>query len=94
MTAVVALVPIRLEEVPATVAEDDGAVVRAECRRANQALSFEVPLGLASVLATVVEVALCDDTKGADGGEHPALGAVDLVHSVTFSYRTATAASW
>jgi hypothetical protein len=92
--AFLSLGPIRLEQIPAALGKDDRAVVRAECRRAQQTLSFEVTLGSAGVLAAVVEIALGHNPKGADGGEHPALGAVDLVHSVTFSYRTAIAASW
>jgi hypothetical protein len=60
----------------------------------QQTLSFEVALGLASVLATVVEVALCDDTKGADGGEHPAFRSVELVHAIPISHRPPFTAAW
>ena len=35
-----------------------------------------------------------DDAKGADGGEHPAFGAVDLVHAIAFSHRPALTAAW
>jgi hypothetical protein len=42
---------------------------------------------LARVVAAVVEIALGDNAKGADGGEHPGFGAVDLVHAVAFSHR-------
>lgn len=52
--AVVTLVPIRLEQVPAALGQDDGAIVRAEWRRMQQALSVEVALGSACVLAPVV----------------------------------------
>jgi hypothetical protein len=40
---------------------------------------------LTGALAAVVEVALGHDAKGADGGEHPAFLAVDLVHAIAFS---------
>jgi hypothetical protein len=56
-------------------------------------LSFEVALSLACVLAAVVEVGLGDDTKGADGREHPAFRAVDLVHVIAFSDRPALASA-
>jgi hypothetical protein len=88
------LVPTRFEQVPAAVSEDHGAVVRAEWRRLQQTLSFEVALGLACFLAAIVELALCDDTKGADGREHPAFRAVDLVHAIAFSDRPALASAW
>jgi hypothetical protein len=45
-----------------------------------------VPLGLASIVAAVVEIAFGHDTEGADGGEHPAFGAVDVVHTIAFSH--------
>ena len=64
-------------------------VVRAEWTRAQQTLLFEVALGSAGVLAAVLEIAFGHDTEGADGGEHSALGAVDLVHAVAFSHRAA-----
>jgi hypothetical protein len=44
---------------------------------------------LAGVPAGVVEIALGNDAKGADGGEHPAFRAVDLIHTVAFSHRPA-----
>jgi hypothetical protein len=94
VTAVVALVPIRLKQVPAAVGEDDSAVVRAEWRRVQQTFLFEVALGSASVLAAIVEIALGDDAEGADGGEHPAFGAVDFVHAIAFSHRAALTAAW
>jgi Cytochrome C oxidase subunit II, transmembrane domain len=43
--ALLGLVPIRFEQVSATIGEDDSAVVRAEWRRVQQALSFDMPLG-------------------------------------------------
>jgi len=45
-----------------------------------------VVLGLPSVVAAVVEIALGHDAKGADGGEQPAFRAVDLVHTAAFSH--------
>ena len=84
-------VPIRLEQVPAAVGQDDRAVVRGEWTRAQQTLLFEVALGLAGVLAAIVEIALRHDPKRADGGEHPAFRAVDLAHAVAFSHRPSLA---
>ena len=46
-------------------------------------------LGLASVVAAVVEICFGDDAERADGGEHPALRAVDFVHTIAFSHRPA-----
>jgi hypothetical protein len=83
------LVPIRLEQIPSSIAKDRCAVVRAEWGGAQQTLLFEVALGLASVLPGVVEIALGDNAERADGGEHPAFRAVDLVHTIAFSHRPA-----
>jgi hypothetical protein len=88
------LVPIRFQELSPTIGEDDCTVVRAEWRRVQQALSFEVALGSASVRAAVMEIALGHDAKGANGGEHPAFRAVDLVQAVAFSHRSALTNSW
>lgn len=55
----------------------------------QQTFLFEVALGSAGLLAAIVEIALGDDSERADGGEHPAFGAVDLVHAVAFSHRPA-----
>ena len=85
--AFVSLVPIRFEQVPAVVGEDDRAIIRAERRRAQETFSFEVALGATRVIPAVVEIALGHDTKGADGGKHPAFGAVDLVHPIAFPRR-------
>jgi hypothetical protein len=87
--AFVSLVPIRFEQVPAAVCEDDSAVIRAERRRAQESFPFEVALGTTRVIPAVVEIALGHDAKGADGGEHPAFRAVDLVHTVAFPHRPA-----
>jgi hypothetical protein len=89
--AFVSLVPIRLEEIPAALRQDDSAVVRAEWTRAQQALLFEVALGSASVLAAVVEIAFRHDSERTDGGEHAAFRAVDLVHAIALSHRPALA---
>jgi hypothetical protein len=53
-----------------------------------------VALGLASVVATVVEIAFGDDAEGADGGERPALGAVDLIHAIAVSHWPTLTATW
>jgi hypothetical protein len=55
---------------------------------------LEVPLGLASVVTAVVKVAFSDDAEGTDGGEHPALGAIDVVHAIALSHRPALTAAW
>ena len=44
--------------------------------------------------AALLEIALRDDAERADGGEHPAFRAVDLVHAVAFLRRPAVTASW
>jgi hypothetical protein len=51
-------------------------------------------LGLASVVAAVVEIAFSDDPEGPDGGEHPAVGAVDLVHAIAVSHWPALTSTW
>jgi hypothetical protein len=55
---------------------------------------LEVALSLASVVAAVVEIGLRDDAKGADGREHPAFGAVDLVHAIAFSHQPTRTGTW
>jgi hypothetical protein len=55
---------------------------------------LEVPLGLASVLAAIVEITFGDDAEGPDGGEHPALGAVDFVHAITLPNWPTLTAAW
>jgi len=94
VTAAVALVPIRLEQVPAAVSEDNSAVVRAEWRRVQQTLLFEVALGSPSVVAAVVEIAFGYDAEGSDGSEHLAFGAVDLVHAIAISHWPTLPATW
>jgi hypothetical protein len=46
-----------------------------------------VAQGLTRVALPVLEIPLRDDAKRADGGEHPAFSAVDLVHAIAFSNR-------
>jgi hypothetical protein len=92
--AVVAFVSVGFEKISPTVPQDNGAVVRTEWRRTYQALLLEVSLGLASVVTAVVEVAFGDDAEGTDGGEQPALGAVDVVHAIAFSNWPALRAAW
>jgi hypothetical protein len=41
-----------------------------------------------------VEIAFRDDTKSTDGGEHPAVGAVDLVHAIAVSHWPALTSTW
>jgi hypothetical protein len=54
---------------------------------------LEVPLRAAGVLTAVLEIFPGHDPKGADCGEHPALGAVDLIHAITISHWPAIAAA-
>jgi hypothetical protein len=85
--AILSLVPIRFEQVSAAVGEDYRAAVGGECGRAQQTFVFEVALGSARVLATVVQIVLGHNAKGADRGQHPAFRVVDLVHPIAFSHR-------
>jgi hypothetical protein len=55
---------------------------------------LEVPLGFASVVAAVVKIAFGDDAEGADGGEHPAFGAVNFVHVIAVSHWPTLTATW
>ena len=89
-----ALVPVRFEQITAAVGEDHGAIVCAEWRGLYQAFAFEVPQAFAGVAAAVAEIALRDNAKGADGGEHSALGAVDLVHAIALPRWPALTAAW
>ncbi|OGT71672.1 MAG: hypothetical protein A3I78_05715 [Gammaproteobacteria bacterium RIFCSPLOWO2_02_FULL_56_15] len=41
-----------------------------------------------------MEIALGDDAERADGGEHPAFRAVDLVHTIAFSHGPTPTSSW
>jgi hypothetical protein len=41
-----------------------------------------------------MEIALRDDAKGADGGKHPAFGAVDLVRAIPVSHWPTLTATW
>jgi hypothetical protein len=47
---------------------------------------LKVALRLGNFVSAVMEIALRDDAKGADGGKHPAFGAVDLVHAISVSH--------
>jgi hypothetical protein len=47
---------------------------------------LKVALGLASVVASVVEIAFSDNSEGTDGGEHPALRGIDFVHAVALAH--------
>jgi hypothetical protein len=53
-----------------------------------------VAQGSAGILPAVVKIALRHDTKGADGGEYSALGAVDLVHAIAVSHWPTLTATW
>jgi hypothetical protein len=92
--AAVAHVSAGFEKISPAVRQDNSAVVRTEWKRTKQALLLKMPLGLASVVAAVVEIAFGDDAEGADGGEHPAFGAVDLVHAIPVSHRPTLTATW
>jgi hypothetical protein len=48
-----------------------------------------VALRSAAVFAAIAQIALGHDPNSADGGEHAAFGAVDLVHAIAVSDRTA-----
>ncbi len=85
---------IRFEQVSASIAQNDGAIMRAEGGRTQQTLLFEVPLGLASVVAPVMEIALGDDAKSADGGEYSAFSPIDLVHAIALSHWPTLTAPW
>ena len=89
-------VAIGFEEVPAALGQDDGSVVRAERTAANQPLVLQMPNAtarIAGLVAQVVEVALGHNPKRADGPEHAALGAVDLVDAVALSDRPTLASA-
>jgi hypothetical protein len=92
--ALESLLPIRFEQVAAAVCEGYCAIVRAEWGRPKQALTFEVAVGSSGVLAPIVEVALGHNAKSADGGEHPALGAVDLIDALAVPHWLALTAGW
>ena len=71
--------------VTSTVRQRDGAIVRAERARSNQSLVFEMssaPTRTIGIVAQVVQIGLGHNPKGADGSQHAALGAVDLVDTV------------
>ena len=53
-----------------------------------------MPLGLASIVAAIVEITFGDAAEGADGREHPAFGAVYLVHAIAVSHRPTLTAKW
>jgi hypothetical protein len=84
--SVVAFVSVGFEQISTAVRQDNGAIVGTERRRTQQTLLLEVPLGLASVVAAVVEITFGDNPEGADGGEHPAFGAVDVVYAIPVSH--------
>jgi len=92
--ALLPLVPIPFEQVPAAICQRHGAVVRAERQGAYQTLSCKVKQAFARVPAAVVEIALGYHTKSADGGKHLAFGAVDLVHPIAFSHGPTLTSSW
>jgi hypothetical protein len=88
------LTPIRFEQVSAAIGQDDRAIIRAEGRSARETFSFEMAQALAGLVAAVVQVALRDDAEGTDRREHPALGAVDLIHTVTITNRPTLTIAW
>jgi hypothetical protein len=83
--AVVAFVAVGFEEVSPAVRKDNGAIVRTERARPNQSLALEMssaPTRTVGIVAQVVQIAFGDDPERADGRQHAALGAVDLVDTV------------
>jgi hypothetical protein len=80
------LVSVGFEKISPAVRQDIGAVVRTERGGTEQTFVFEVPLGSASVVSAVVEIAFGDDAEGADGGEYPAFLTVDFVHAISVSH--------
>jgi hypothetical protein len=67
-------------------------------REAARVTTCPFPCGqtqaFARIIAAVVEIALGDDPKGADRGEHPAFSAVDLVHAIGLSHWPTLTAAW
>ena len=91
VAAVIALVAIRLEEIPPAVGQGNGAVLRADRRRANQPVvlqTLEGSLRALRVVAKVMKIALGNDSKRPDGRQRAAFLAVDLVHSVALANRS------
>lgn len=80
---------VRFEQVTPPVRQHDCAVLGVDGRGSDQTLAFQVPHGLASIVAPVVEIALGDNAEGADGGKHPSFRAADLVYPVAISDRSA-----
>jgi hypothetical protein len=87
--ALLALVPVRFEQVTPAVSQNDCAVVGVEGRGPDQPLAFQVPQGLASIAAAVMEIAPADDAEGTDGSEYPGFGSIDLVYPIALSDRPA-----
>ena len=95
--AVVTLVAVGLEQVTSAVRQRDGAIVRAERARPNQSLSLEMPSAptrTIGIVAQVMQISLGHNPKGADGPQHAALGAVDLIDTVALPNRSAFASTW
>jgi hypothetical protein len=57
------LAPIRFEQVSPTIAQHDRTIIRADGGGTEQTFPFEVALGLASVVAAVVEIAFGDNSE-------------------------------
>jgi hypothetical protein len=96
VAAFIALVAIRLEEIPPAVGQGNGAVLRADRRRANQPVvlqTLEGSLRALRVVSEVVEIAFGHDAECADGGQSPAFVAVDIVDAVTLADRPTLAAA-
>jgi hypothetical protein len=97
MGALVTLVTVRREQVTSAVRQRHGAIVRAERARPNQSLALEVSsaaMGIAGIVAQVVQITLGYNPKCADGRQHTALGAVDLIDTVALTNGSALASTW
>jgi hypothetical protein len=83
--AVVAFGSVRLEQVSPARGQDDDAIVGTERARANQSLALKMssaPTRTVGIVAQIMKIALGDDPKCADGPQHAALSAIDLVNTV------------
>ena len=72
---------MRVEHVPPAVGQGVAAFVCVNLNGMDQALVAKVVEAGLDV-AKVLRVALADDAKGADGGEHPTVVAIQLIESL------------
>jgi hypothetical protein len=88
VAAVIALVAVGFEEIAPALGQDDGAIVGTEWARPNQSLALKMssaPTRIVGIVAKVTHIPLGDDPKCADGSQHAALSAVDLVNALALS---------